>query len=121
MEGAREFLEQVRQHQLVKGHFLGLLHLLIGRKISQADGSVLSAGLTWRQVAELLRELRWDRETARELGLDPDDLPPRDRQRFWYSAIAQAGIDSTDAARAADKLTKKLAALGFQVSSGARK
>ncbi len=48
MEGAREFLEQVRQHQLVKGHFRGLLHLLIGRKISLADGTLLCSGLTWR-------------------------------------------------------------------------
>jgi hypothetical protein len=116
MEGAREFLEQVRQHQLVKGHFRGLLHLLIGRKISRADGTVLSSGLTWRQLSELFRQLRWDKDYVREIGLDPDDLPPRDRQRYWYSAIAQARIDEPDAVAAADKLARKVAALGFQVS-----
>ena len=25
------------------------------------------------------------------MGLDPDQLPPRDRQQFWYNAIARAG------------------------------
>jgi hypothetical protein len=116
MEGACEFLEQVRQHQLVKGHFQGLLHLMIGRKIARADGTVISSGLTWRQLAEVLKDLRWDKEQVRELGIEPDDLPPRDRQRFWYSAMALAGIDSPAAAAAADKLTRKVAALGFVVS-----
>jgi hypothetical protein len=63
----------------------------------------------------LLRELRWEKEAVRELGLNPDDLPPRDRQRFWYSAIALAGVDTQEAARAADKLTKKVTALGYQI------
>ena len=84
MEGAREFLEQIRQRQLLKGHFLGLLHLVIGRKIARADGTILSSGNTWRQLAELLKNLRWDKESVRELGLDPDAFPPRDRQRYWF-------------------------------------
>ena len=116
MEGAREFLENARQRQIVKGHFLGLLHALIGRTISRADGTVLSNGVSWRHLAELLRELRWDKECVRELGLDPDALPPRDRQRFWYSAIAAANVDSPDAAVAADRLAKKAKTLGFVVS-----
>src|SRR5580700_1781391 len=113
MEGAREFLEQVRQHQLVKGHFRGLLHLLVGRKIARADGTVVSPGLTWRQLAELLKTLRWDKEQVRELGLEPDELPPRDRQRFWYSAILAAEINSPEAQSAADKLAAKVKSLGF--------
>jgi hypothetical protein len=115
MDGAREFLEQLRQHQLVKGLFRGLLHVLIGRKVSRADGTVLSAGLTWRQLAELLRQLRWDREYVRELGLDPDALPPRDRQRYWYSAIVAAGVDTPQANDEADKLARKAAGIGFLV------
>ena len=119
MEGAREFLEQLRQNQLVKGQFRAILHILIGRKITRADGSELSAGLTWRQASELLKLIRWDRECVRELGLDPDELPPRDRQRFWYSAIIAAQIDSPEAAAAADKLAAKVKSLGFVVSNRA--
>jgi len=121
MEGAREFLEQIRQHQLVKGHFRGLLHLLVGRTIARADGTVLSNGLTWRQLAELLKALRWDRENVRELGLNPDDLPPRERQRFWYSAIVSAQIDSPEAAADADKLSSRAKSLGFVVAKAVRK
>jgi hypothetical protein len=117
MEGAREFLEQVRQHQHLKGHFQGLLHLMIGRTIARGDGTVLSSGLTWRQLSELLRVLRWDREWVRELGLDPDALPPRDRQRFWYSAISQAHVDSPEAAASADSLARKMAAHGYKISA----
>ena len=116
MEGAREFLEQVRQHQLVKGYFQGLLHLMVGRKISRADGTLLSTGLTWRQLSELLKVLRWDKDCVRELGLDPDSLPPRDRQRYWYSAITTAKVDSTEAAEAADALARKMEAHGYIVS-----
>lgn len=116
MDGAREFLEQVRQHHLVKGNFRGLLHILIGRKISRPDGTVLSAGLTWRQLAELLKLLRWDRACVEELGLDPETLPPRDRQRFWYSAILAAGVDSPEAHTAADRITAKVKSLGYLVT-----
>jgi hypothetical protein len=116
MDGVREFLENVRQHHLVKGHFQGLLHLVIGRKITRKGGAVVSAGVTWRQLADLLKLLRWEREDVRELGLNPDDLPPRDRQRFWYSAIAAAHVDSTEARTAAERLIPRLASLGYQVS-----
>ena len=83
MEGLREFLEKVRQNHLARGHFRALLHVAIGRKLSNVDGTVLSNGVTWRQLSELLRLMRWDKEMVRELGLNPDDLPPRDRQRYW--------------------------------------
>ncbi len=116
MEGAREFLEQVRQHHLIKGYLRGLLHALIGRTISRADETVLSKGLTWRELAELLKQIRFDRELVRELGLDPDELPPRDRQRFWYSVIAAAQVDSPEAAAAADKLARKTTAIGYVIA-----
>jgi hypothetical protein len=120
MEGAREFLEQVRQHQLVAGHFLGLLHLMIGRRITRADGTVLSSGLTWRQLAELLKLLRWDKDCVRELGLDPDELPPRDRNRYWYTAITSAKVDSPEASAAADLLARKMALHGYRMTSANR-
>jgi hypothetical protein len=116
MDGVREFLDAVRHHQLVKGHFRGLLHLAIGRTISRRDGTVISRGVTWRELAEVLKLLRWDRELVREYGLNPDDLPPRDRQRFWYSAIAAARIDSNEARGEADKLVPLVAKLGYVVS-----
>jgi len=116
MDGVREFLDAVRHHQLVEGHFRGLLHLVIGRTISRRDGIVLSRGVTWRQLAEVLKLLRWDRDLVREFGLNPDDLPPRDRQRFWYSAIAGARIDMNEARAEADKLVPLVAKLGYVVS-----
>src|SRR5215216_5272361 len=97
MEGLREFLEKVRQQHLVRGNLRALFHVCIGRKISRADGTVLSQGATWRELSDLLRNIRWDKELVRELGLNPDDLPPRDRQRYWYAAIVAARVDAPDA------------------------
>lgn len=116
MEGAREFLEQVRQHHLVKGHLRGLFHALIGRTTTRPDGTVLSKGLTWRELAELLKDIRFDRELVRELGLDPNHLPPRDRHRFWYSAIAAAQVDAPEASAQADKLARKTGPLGYIIA-----
>ena len=97
------------------GHFLGLLHIIIGRRISRADGTLLSSGLTWRQLAELLKLMRWDKEQVRELGLNPDDLPPRDRQRYWYAAILAGKVDSPAAKTAGDVLARLAAKLGFVI------
>src|SRR3954469_20244943 len=83
MDGAQTFLDELRQHGLVEGNVLGLLHVLIGRRVTRADGTLVSPGLTWRALADLLKSLRWNKDAVRELGLDPAALPPRDRQRFW--------------------------------------
>src|SRR5262249_40827787 len=116
MEGLREFLDAVRQNQLVRGHFQAVLHIAIGRRISRTDGTVLSTGVTWRQLSDLLRVIRWDKELVREFGLDPDDLPPRDRQRYWYAAILAARVDSSEARAAADAYARRVAPLGFVIS-----
>jgi hypothetical protein len=50
MDEVRKFLEEVQKRNLVKGHFLGLLHILIGRRIARSDGAVISSGLTWRDL-----------------------------------------------------------------------
>jgi hypothetical protein len=115
MEGLREFLEKVRQAHLVRGHFRALMHIAIGRRISRADGTVLSTGATWRQVSELLRIIRWDKELVREVGLNPDDLPPRDRQRYWYAAIIAARVDTTEARALGDAYARLVAPLGFVI------
>lgn len=115
MDGIRELLETARDHGLVEGHFRGLLHIAIGRTVSRPDGTVLSTGLTWREVAAVLKLLRFDRELVREFGGDPDILAPRDRERFWYSAIAQARVDSPEAVAEAEAVIGKLKGLGFIV------
>jgi hypothetical protein len=115
MDQLREFLEAVRKQKAAKGRLRGLLHLLIGRRLTLPDGAVVSAGMTWRNLAALLKRLRWDREEVRELGLDPADLPPRDREKFWYQAIARAGVQTPEASADADALAEPLRALGYEV------
>jgi hypothetical protein len=115
MDRVGEFLNVVRRQAKTPDAFLGLLHTLIGRKVTHSDGSPVTAGLTWREAAALLKRVRWDKEAVCELGLEPDDLPPRDRQRYWYTAIAQAGVDSDRAAQAADRLAQQLLAAGYVV------
>jgi hypothetical protein len=115
MDGVQTLLEEVRQHGLADGNFLGLLHVLIGRRITQADGTLISQGLTWRDLAGRLKLVRWDKDAVRELGLDPADLPPRDRQRFWYAAIAHARVDSPAAAEAGNRLAAKLSNRGYVI------
>jgi hypothetical protein len=115
MDSLRELLETVRGKDVVRGRFRGLLHILVGRRISRPDGTLVSSGMNWRDVAALLKRLRWDREVVRELGLDPASLAPRDRERYWYSAIARSGIDSPASVADADRLVKPLEELGFLV------
>jgi hypothetical protein len=115
MDSLRELLEAVRERDLAQGRFRGLLHLLVGRRITHEDGTLVSSGMTWRDLSALLKRLRWDREAVRELGIDPAELAPRDRERFWYTAIARAGIDSPEAVADADRLIKPLGKLGYVV------
>ena len=114
----REFLDDLRPGGLAKGNFLGLLNVLIGRRIEKADGTVISVGVTWRQTAAWLKKIHWDKEAARELGLAPAKLPPRDRRRYWYAAITGANVDSPEARAAGDKLAKVLAGAGYVVKGG---
>jgi hypothetical protein len=115
MDRLREFLNAVERHGLARDNFLGVLHILIGRRIGLADGTPVSAGLTWREAAAQLKKARWDRDAVREVGLEPARLPPRDRQRFWYTAISLAGVDSPAASAAADRLAAALAGVGYTV------
>jgi hypothetical protein len=115
MEGIREVLEAARDQGLLTGRFRGLLHIAIGRRITRTNGTVVSSGVTWRELAPILKELRFDRDLVREFGTDPDALAPRDRERFWYTAIAQARVDSVEASNEADALAAELKRLGFHV------
>ena len=118
MDGTRELLEAIRDNGLAAGRFRGVLHIAIGRKVTRPDGTVVSTGVTWRELAALLKLLRFDKELVRELGADPEVLAPRDRQRFWYSAIALAKPDSPAARAEADRLTAAIKPLGYVVGPG---
>jgi hypothetical protein len=111
----REFLDELKSHGQAEGHFLGLLHILIGRRLARKDGAVISQGLAWREVASWLKKVRWDKDAALALGLKPDELPPRDRERYWYQVIARANVDSPAALQAAEALAAKLHQLGYIV------
>jgi hypothetical protein len=118
MDGVHEFLDMLRRKGYGSRNLLGMFHVMIGRRIEAAAGTTVSSGLTWRELAASLKKVRWPPEAVRELGLDPEALPPRDRERFWYQAIAQAHVDSPEAARAGDQLAKVLRAEGFVVGAG---
>jgi hypothetical protein len=120
MEGLEALLEEIRKRGIAEGHFRGFLHLIIGRKLTRTDGTVVSAGMTWRAVADLLKRMRWSPDAVRELGLDPEALPPRDRQRFWFAAISAAHIESAEAAADADAIGALLNPLGYVVGPAPR-
>ena len=58
------------------------------------------------------------RSWSARLGLNPDDLPPRDRQRYWYAAILAAKVDSPDAREAGDAYARVVSKLGFEIGPG---
>jgi hypothetical protein len=115
MDGIRELLSAVRDAGLVTSNFRALLHIAIGRKVTRPDGSVVSTGVTWRALASELKTLRFDPDLVKEYGADPVALTARDRERFWYSAITAARVDSPGAVAEADALAPKLKNLGFVV------
>jgi len=115
MDGLREFLGDLKRQGYAQGNFLGLLNVLIGRQIKTSSGALISNGLTWRALAEWLKHVRWNKEAVRELAIDPDSLPPRDRQRYWYLAIAQAHVDSPQAIQAGNRLAVALRGVGYTV------
>ncbi|MGF1578348.1 MAG: hypothetical protein ACFCD0_03175 [Gemmataceae bacterium] len=115
MDALQAFVVEVKRLGIAEGHFLGFLHLLIGRRITKAGGQIISSGLTWRELAPLLKKVRWKKDAVRDLGLNPDDLPPRDREKFWYMAIARAEVDSEQARENADALAKLLGEHNYQV------
>jgi len=115
MDGVREFLDDLKRNGLAQEKFLGLLNVVIGRRISRTDGTVLSRGVTWREAARLLKKVRWDKGAVLQLGLQPNDLPPRNREQYWYQAIALTGVDSGAATRAGDHLAKALRPHGYDI------
>jgi hypothetical protein len=115
MEALAALLDLIKKQGLAKANLTGFFHVLIGRRVTGPGGEVLSTGLSWRDLANWLKKVRWDTRVVAELGLEVDDLPPKDRQRFWYAAIARAGVDSAAAAKAGDAFAQMLEELGYQV------
>jgi hypothetical protein len=117
MDALPLFFATLKKKGLTRSHFLGFLHVIVGRRITQVDGTLVSSGMTWRDLANWLKKVRWEPEAVRELNQDPDNLPPRDRQRFWFTALTQAGLDSAAASRAGDRFAEILRAHGYEVGS----
>jgi hypothetical protein len=111
----REFLGDLKRQGYGQGNFLGLLNVVIGRRVQGPDGTEISAGVTWRVLAELLTKVRWDKEAVRDLGVDPATLSPRDRTRYWFQGMALAHLDSDEAQRAGDRLAATLAKAGYVI------
>ncbi len=119
MDAIRSMLARVRSPGFPTEHFPGLLHLLIGKTLVDTDGKVVSKGFTWRECASLLKTARIDPELARTLGLNPDDLPPRDREKFWYVALTRYPVGCEKAQQGAVSLVPWLAKSGLNVSDAA--
>ena len=115
MDGLQRLLDAVRDNGLAAGHLRGVLHIAIGRKLTDTAGVAVSAGVTWRELAERLKLAKFDPALGLEVGADPDVIAPRDRQRFWYAVIALAHPDSAEAVRQAEALAAPLRRLGFVV------
>jgi len=113
MDKLGHFVQLLESRKLLPGKLRGVFHLLVGRKILDASGAELSGGATWREVAELFKDLRIDPKLIVEVGLDPAVVSPRDRRRCWYSAIAAARPDSPEARAEADALIAALRPLGY--------
>jgi hypothetical protein len=110
-----DLLERLRAAQLATGRFRGLLYVLVGGRIVHGD-TVISTGLTWREAAALLKKVRWEREAVRELGLEPAELPPRDREKYWYEAIRRAGLGEAEARVQGEELMALVADAGYRLA-----
>jgi hypothetical protein len=115
MDRLSQFVLDVRRNALAPGQFRGLLNVLIGRRIEATDGTLISSGQTWRSVAALLKKHRFDKKLAFELEIDVKSLPPRQRERYWYSAISLGAVDSAAARAQGDQIAIAAKALGYTI------
>jgi len=116
MDALTELFELLQTKSLTRGLFLGFLNVMIGRRITSPQGKAVSGGLAFRDLAAWLKKVRWDPDAVKELGFDPNQLPIRDRQRYWFSAICQAQVGSEAALKAGDQFAAKLKSAGYTVS-----
>jgi len=118
MDTLETFLAKLRTQSFPQDSFLGFLHVLIGGQLIDPQGNRAFSGISWRELAALLKKVRWDPGMVRQLGIDPTKLAPRDRERFWYQAICQAGLDSPSAKKSAQKLKGWLDRFGYSLPQG---
>jgi hypothetical protein len=116
-ESLESFLLRLRPQAFPPETFLGLLHLLISGSLADEQGNRPFPGQSWRDLASVLKKVRWDPSMVKQMGIDPTTLAPRDRERFWYQAICMAKIDSPEAKRSAQKLKGWLDKFGYRVQA----
>src|SRR5581483_348000 len=116
MDARLDVIHRIKRERWAQGNFLGLLNVLIGRRIEQGDGNLVSNGITWRELAALLKKVRWDKAAAKELPLEGVALPPREREKYWHAVIVHAGVASPAAVQAGDRLAVVLRQAGYMVS-----
>ena len=109
MDALHTLLDEIREEGVDQGHWLGMVNVLIARKITKA-GAVVSNGMTWRDLSgppswsseDLLRILV---EKARDLDRIPvrGDFPKAtvasphyrtfaDHFGTWNAALREAGL-----------------------------
>jgi hypothetical protein len=115
MEGTQLFLEFILKQGWAKGHLRGVFHIAIGRKVRTEEGHLVAGGSTWRELAAALKAVKFDKSLVKELGADPEALSVRDREKFWYAAIALSGVGSSEALAQAERLATKLERSGWYV------
>ncbi|GEM_PF-292212 len=113
MDSIDQLLLVIKAKSLHLGRFLGLLNLLVAYKISDESGKEISLGLTFKQLSEKLKKNRWNPEDIEALGLKSEDLPQRDRLRFWFVALVRADIGGSKAIIEADTLAKAIKKIGY--------
>lgn len=115
MDRLRDLLIRIKREGHAEGNFLGFLNVLVGSRIEDDKGELISRGLSWRSLAALLKKIRWDKNAALELKVDMARLVPRDRERFWYQVISQAALDSPGGRESGSRFAEKLRALGYRI------
>ena len=117
MEALATLLDHIKKQGLATGNVLGFFHVLIGRHMQRGRTAKSSPPACPRaKLYELAQEGPLGHQPGHRAEYEAEELPPKDRQRFWYGAIAKAGVDSAAAAKAGDLFGRKLEALGYQVS-----
>ena len=61
MDALPRLVDQIKRSGWARQHFRGFLHVLIGRRVTRvADGGVVSTGLSWRELAALLKTVNFE-------------------------------------------------------------
>ena len=68
MDVRLELLNRIKQEGWARGNLLGLLNVLIGRRIDGSAGQPISNGVTWRELAGPDAELEPGRALYQSVG-----------------------------------------------------